>query len=287
MTTKAYSFIKRIVKWYIFAGMSDQLISKIPLRGSLSLFVEEAAFLRLHLPAAIPRTLVPDGRPTLLINLNESVFSFGDDNYHLEPLNTKLLPVHTRPIQLTMGPECKFLYIRFFPYGLHHLFGIRGARIGEGLRDPSDIAGDCIRAVINRLPRRCNDEELTDAIMGGLESLSVRAMQPSVRLVEACNLIKNSKGRTTLERLCRGSLAEYKALQRCFRDYVELSPKLYARMVRFEAIMEQLRKHPSTDWFDLLTLFELHDQSHLIREFRYFTGHTPGEFSKGGVDGFI
>jgi hypothetical protein len=170
--------------------MSDTIVSKIPLRGSLSLFVEEAAFLKLHLPGAIPRTLVPDGRSTLLINLSESVFSFGGDTYFLEPLKVKLLPVHTRPIQLTMGPECKFLYIRFYPYGLHHLFGIRGAKIGEGLRDPFDVAGDCIRSVIGRLPRRCGDEELTAAILGGFEELSVRAMRPAARLVEACHRIR-------------------------------------------------------------------------------------------------
>ena len=263
-------------------------LSKIPIRGSLAFFLEEAAFLDIQMPGeGFPRILVPDGRPTLLVNLSESEYGFEDKSHYLEPLSAKLLPVHSRPIRLTMGPRCKFLYFRFFPYGLHYLFGIRGAKMGEGLLDPTDIAGECIRSILGRLPNPSKDSLLIESILSKMEELSLRAMRPHPRIREACLQIRNYQGRIAVEKICQGSLAEYKALQRCFQEYIELSPKLFARMVRFEAIMEHLRQKPESDWFDLIAIFGLHDQSHLIREFRFFTGHTPGEFIRGGVDGFI
>ena len=70
-----------------------------------------------------------------------------------------------------------------------------------------------------------------------------------------------------------------------------MPPKLYARLLRFQAAVETLR---SAD--DGLTFAELaatcgyYDQSHLYRDFRAFAGTTPTEFVAGrlpGQSGFV
>jgi methylphosphotriester-DNA--protein-cysteine methyltransferase len=72
--------------------------------------------------------------------------------------------------------------------------------------------------------------------------------------------------------------ADYKKAQRSFREYIGISPKLYARMLRFENIHNELRNLKSLDWMNIVAKYNFHDQSHLIKEFKFFTGVTPNEF---------
>ena len=72
--------------------------------------------------------------------------------------------------------------------------------------------------------------------------------------------------------------ADYKKVQRTFKEYIGISPKLYARMLRFEKIHNELRGIKFIDWMEVVTKYNFHDQSHLIKEFKFFTGVTPKIF---------
>lgn len=49
-------------------------------------------------------------------------------------------------------------------------------------------------------------------------------------------------------------------------------------MLRFEKIHNELRGIKFIDWMEIVTKYNFHDQSHLIKEFKFFTGITPNEF---------
>jgi len=66
-----------------------------------------------------------------------------------------------------------------------------------------------------------------------------------------------------------------------FADHVGLTPKLYLRLRRFEALRAAVWESPSVDslsWAELAHDHGYSDQSHLIREFREFSGMTPLEY---------
>lgn len=75
------------------------------------------------------------------------------------------------------------------------------------------------------------------------------------------------------------------AVQAAFRHHVGVSPKHYARLLRFRHLMERLRDPlPASPGGKPLSLAELalaagyYDQSHMNMEFRAFSGLTPREF---------
>jgi AraC-type DNA-binding domain-containing proteins len=79
-------------------------------------------------------------------------------------------------------------------------------------------------------------------------------------------------------------LAEYcnlsaRQLQRQFQDVVGVSPKTLARTIRFEEIRSRLMFSPETNLTELAYEFGYTDQAHFIRDFKEFTGKTPGEFA--------
>lgn len=71
-----------------------------------------------------------------------------------------------------------------------------------------------------------------------------------------------------------------RAVQMRFKKYVGYSPRELHRFLRFKRVVACLmeRQGKPVDWFDVIVQFGYHDQSHLIRDFKYYTGGTPTQF---------
>ncbi len=69
-------------------------------------------------------------------------------------------------------------------------------------------------------------------------------------------------------------------LEKQFSEQVGMSPKDFARITRFNALIIEVKKGSSVSWLDMIDKFGYYDQSHLIRDFHYFTGQSPTEFFK-------
>ena len=60
-----------------------------------------------------------------------------------------------------------------------------------------------------------------------------------------------------------------------FRHELGISPKVFARMLRFGHVVRALRTGQAADLADLAVMAGYHDQSHLTRDVREFAGTTP------------
>jgi AraC-like DNA-binding protein len=65
-----------------------------------------------------------------------------------------------------------------------------------------------------------------------------------------------------------------------FREHVGLTPKLFCRVRRFNALLDQIKKGVPVNWAELAADCGYFDQAHLIRDFRAFAGITPLEYSR-------
>lgn len=72
-----------------------------------------------------------------------------------------------------------------------------------------------------------------------------------------------------------------KHLVTLFRQYVGLTPKVTARVLRFDRAVQLLRAPCTIAWSDLALRCGYYDQAHMIREFRELAGVTPGELGSG------
>lgn len=66
-------------------------------------------------------------------------------------------------------------------------------------------------------------------------------------------------------------------LQQLFQKYIGLTPKFFARVVRFSYIFNVI-KEGSPDWADVVYAAGYYDQSHFIRNFKAFTGEDPSAY---------
>jgi AraC-like DNA-binding protein len=63
-----------------------------------------------------------------------------------------------------------------------------------------------------------------------------------------------------------------------FREQVGTTPKLYCRILRFQQVVQQIASGAPVDWADVALAGGYCDQAHLAREFREFSGLSPGAF---------
>lgn len=63
-----------------------------------------------------------------------------------------------------------------------------------------------------------------------------------------------------------------------FRRAVGLVPKRFARVRRFQVALERVAAQPAASWTDLALAAGYSDQSHFNRDFREFSGVSPGRY---------
>ena len=63
-----------------------------------------------------------------------------------------------------------------------------------------------------------------------------------------------------------------------FKQMVGCTPKELGRLYRFADLLDSIDPTQPVDWTLVAHQFYFHDQSHFIRDFREFSGHTPTDY---------
>jgi AraC-like DNA-binding protein len=91
------------------------------------------------------------------------------------------------------------------------------------------------------------------------------------------NLIFSSNGMISVADMAEAAGVGERQLERLFKRYIGLSPKYYARIIRFNYIF-QLIKSKKSSWAEIVYQSGYYDQSHFIRNFKAITGEDPSSY---------
>ncbi len=85
-------------------------------------------------------------------------------------------------------------------------------------------------------------------------------------------------GACSIEELARATGTSHRHLIELFTRAVGLTPKVYARVRRFQGALERVARGRRAGWAQVALECGFYDQSHLIREFQTFAGLAPGGY---------
>lgn len=94
---------------------------------------------------------------------------------------------------------------------------------------------------------------------------------------KAVSMIFEQNGMLSVQELSEYLKIGQRQLERYFKRYIGLSPKKYARIIRFNYIFELIKKKDH-NWQDLVFNAGYYDQSHFIKNFQEFTGEDPTKY---------
>jgi len=94
----------------------------------------------------------------------------------------------------------------------------------------------------------------------------------------AVRFIFQTHGQVKVSELSIQERISVRTLTRKFTEQIGMSPKQYARIIRFRAMMYHLLTTPKASWLDVTYQFGYYDQSHFIKDFQHFTGQPPSQY---------
>lgn|SRR5690606_14991477 len=97
-------------------------------------------------------------------------------------------------------------------------------------------------------------------------------------VTEAVKLIYNSQGAIRIRELSKRLFISQSPLEKRFRKSVGTTPKKFAAIVRFNALIRDLNKTQSLT--ELGYDYHFFDQAHFSKDFKKFTGETPENFRR-------
>jgi len=227
--------------------------------------------------------ILPSGQSQLLINL-------GPPQYRVEPGPPEVrVPftdvwysgLHQGPIDTEAPHGNALLGVAFTARGTFPWLGERMASLSDRIIALADALGDGALKLRERLLNTPSLEARFLAVERWLMSrLKPRAIvHPTVRW--AVDRIEASGGRLPIEDLATETGFTRKHLGNLFQQQVGLTPKALARVHRFRGALKLLdRADGQVPWAELADACGYYDQSHLINEFRRFTGLSPVDLAR-------
>lgn len=166
--------------------------------------------------------------------------------------------------------------------GVHFRAGGAAALFGAGLRDLrnrtvllDEVWGPMARELRERLQ---STQELSHRF-GILEEAllaRLRTAAPVDAMVSAAlRALARDPSTARIQSVQRASNCSAPQFIRRFEAMVGLTPKRYARVLRFNALLPQLVRVGPRDWAEVAFNGGYYDQSHLIHEFKRLAGLTP------------
>ena len=116
-----------------------------------------------------------------------------------------------------------------------------------------------------------------------LLSLAAKA-HTRTSIMKSAQHICHRKGAARIDKLAFDTSLSVRQYERRFAEEMGLSPKLFARITRFQMAFDAKRVAPSRSWLSVAHEFEYFDQTHMIRDFQNLGGDAPGQILQQSGD---
>jgi AraC-like DNA-binding protein len=219
---------------------------------------------------------LPDGSPEL-------IFTLGDPFLYLPPKGR----ARRQPRTMLVGQVTAPFHVR--PSGRVDLVGVRLEAGGALWLEPAispltDSYRDLAKTQGGRLERLRRE-------LRGIEALEARAQrldavlapliaqgpQADWRVRDSVSAIRAAHGLVEVDALARALRTTARTLQRLYAAEVGITPKLLARIVRFQRVFAAWRAEPES-LSRVAAACGYFDHAHLVRDFRELAGVAPARF---------
>ena len=120
-----------------------------------------------------------------------------------------------------------------------------------------------------------NHKVLKDAERAQTSSDSKEDIEAYIR-----NRIYETKGNVSIKEISQDTGYSECYVRRSFHEMHGISPKTFEKIVRFQNTLEEMALHKDMAFYDMAQESGYYDQSHMVKEFKNFTGLTPENYLK-------
>ncbi|NDK54971.1 helix-turn-helix domain-containing protein [Pontibacter fetidus] len=228
--------------------------------------------------SACPYPPAPQNSLFFYINDRIKVKKEGTTEFVEQPRSVIVGPQVSR-VMLDINRSHKAVRVGFHPGGLHRFMGIPMCEMIDSHFDATDVYGNEMALVNERLQEAQSFDEIKIVIEEFLLS-KVKTLKQALPFDRAMLELMRHNGNAPIEQISSLACLSLRQFERVSKERIGLTPKFFARLVRFSKAYRMHENYPELSWTHISYSCGYFDQMHFIRDFKQFAGVAPGTIEK-------
>ncbi|MCX6271172.1 MAG: helix-turn-helix domain-containing protein [Bacteroidetes bacterium] len=246
----------------------------------LSLFVKHYWAIDNCLPVGYKhiQRIVPNGLMELMFYLCDKPKALDETRNFSE--NTFLSGQQSGYYDILVTGKLSLFSVSFQPFGVKMFFDIPS----NEFFDQSIPLKDLVKGMVNKLESGLFEANSFESKIRIVEKFLREQLRNNSReyetnrIAHSIALINNARGLITVEQLSSASCLSRKQYERTFLKYIGAPPKQFLRTIRFQNTLHEKQHNRNMSLTELAYNCGYYDQSHMINEYKIFSGKTPTQY---------
>lgn len=170
-----------------------------------------------------------------------------------------------------------------YPFAVNRLFSLPVTMLTNQMPDLPTFLGNEGAILEERIMTAADTKQRVKIMVDFLERKLIKSNSVIHPVFNAIRQVLYSKGHLRINELSSQYFLSNRQFERRFKEFAGLSPKLYTRIIRFQAASNEYgnkNKSLTSIAYDC----GYYDQSHFIHEFKEFSGLDPRQYFSGSTE---
>ena len=225
--------------------------------------------------------ILPCGTNELVVNLKNNEIHIHDPN---QPERYRRFSgavcsgTYSHPFLCNALQHEAIMGVHFKPGGASPFLNIEASELANDHADLTDLWGRAGFELHERLCAAATHQQRFRTMETVLKDRLQRYETDRVLLISALRMFATNNNQPVRHVARELGLSQRRFIQ-MFSSHIGLAPKLFCRILRFQRARVLAERLETPDWASLAVACGYFDQSHLIRDFKEFSGSTPRFYS--------
>lgn len=209
----------------------------------------------------------------LYINNPLQAKKYNEEKFSIRPSCVVVGPQLTR-MTLKINQTHRVAVIGFQPGGLYRFLGVPMHELFDEGIDGFELMGRDVEELLDQCRDKIDMAEINMLIQHFLMK-KLKSIKRDLPFDKAIHCLLQQNGNMPIKDFAYLSCVSTRQVERICQDRLGMSPKLYARLIRFSNAYRMVENSTSVNWMDIAYKSGYYDQMHFIRDFKDFAGVTP------------
>uniref|UniRef100_A0A832H1T7 AraC family transcriptional regulator n=1 Tax=Oscillatoriales cyanobacterium SpSt-402 TaxID=2282168 RepID=A0A832H1T7_9CYAN len=222
--------------------------------------------------------ILPDGYAELILNYGKS-YTWHNQSQQDERVIQAVHLVGERDTSILVDLEGGLdqVGVKFKPLGLFALLRQPLNELANQMVSLDELSNKAIQELSKQVFEATTDAAKIEILNRFFIKCLLSADSSNYLVEKATQIILRHQGNLRIDDLTNTLDIHYKTLERKFKTHLGLTPKVFARVIRFKHTYKQFHAIAAQDPSFFLDL-GYYDQNHFIKDFKYFLHTTPSAY---------
>lgn len=224
--------------------------------------------------------ILPDGTTSIIFNIGSPISVLDNHGEYADLSNNLIIGAHKKYYLVKESAETHLIGIKFKQGGAYHFLKLPMMDFSDKIINLHDVLNGESERLRECLVEATGEEQIS-ILLNQYFLKKVDIKSKSSDIVDfVIDQVKVSDSRTSIKELCEIANVSNKHLISLFNQKVGLSPKYIHRLNKFIKVIEIMQKKNQISWPEIALDCQYYDQSHLINDFKGFSGLSPKNYYK-------